>query len=78
MKPLLVRDVSAADVPACSRDIPVRDNARFLLDHNVEAVSVLIQERYSGYAVVTAGEHKSPIVHFIERREQMRRQILAK
>jgi CBS domain-containing protein len=41
MKPLLVRDLMTVGVPTCKHDSPVADVARFLLQHNVEAMCVL-------------------------------------
>jgi CBS domain-containing protein len=41
LKALLVRDLMTVGVPTCKWDTPVKDIARFLLEHNVEAMCVL-------------------------------------
>lgn len=51
MPPLLVRDLMKVGVPTCKRDSPARDIARFLLDHDVEAMCVLDEEGH-GIGVV--------------------------
>jgi CBS domain-containing protein len=52
MKPILVRDLMTVGVPTCKRDSPADDVARFLLEHNVEAMCVLDEE---GHAIGVLG-----------------------
>lgn len=49
----LVRDLMTVGVPTCKWDVPVRDIARFLLEHHVEAMCVLDPE---GHAIGVVGE----------------------
>jgi len=55
MKPLLVRDLMTVGVPTCKRDSPAQDIARFLLDHDVEAMCVLDEEGH-GIGIVGTAE----------------------
>lgn len=55
MKPILVRDLMTVGVPTCKRDTPVRDIARFLLEHPVEGMCVLDDEG-NGIGVVGTEE----------------------
>lgn len=49
----LVRDLMTVGVPTCKSDTPIKDIARFLLEHHVEAMCVLDAE---GHAVGVVGE----------------------
>src|SRR5512143_407430 len=49
----LVRDLMTVGVPTCKWDVPVRDIARFLLEHHVEAMCVLDPE---GHGIGIGGE----------------------
>jgi CBS domain-containing protein len=51
----LVRDLMTVGVPTCRWETPVRDIARFLLEHHVEAMCVLDDEGH-GIGVVGEGE----------------------
>jgi CBS domain-containing protein len=55
MKPILVRDLMTVGVPTCKWDSPIVEIARFLLEHNVEAMCVLDKEGH-GIGVVGADE----------------------
>ncbi|HEX6271262.1 MAG TPA: CBS domain-containing protein [Anaerolineales bacterium] len=55
MKPLLVRDLMTVGVPTCRWDAPIRDIARFLLEHHVEAMCVLDAE---GHGIGVVGEQE--------------------
>jgi CBS domain-containing protein len=55
MQPLLVRDLMTVGVPTCKADSPVGDIARFLLEHNVEAMCVLDEEG-QGIGIVGCAE----------------------
>ena len=55
MKPLLVRDLMTVGVPTCKPDSPVGDIARFLLEHEVEAMCVLDEE---GQAIGVVGREE--------------------
>lgn len=55
MKPLLVRDLMTVGVPTCKWDAPIRDIARFLLEHHVEAMCVLDAE---GHGIGVVGEQE--------------------
>ena len=55
MKPLLVRDLMTVSVPTCKWDSPIRDIARFLLEHHVEAMCVLDAE---GHGIGVVGEEE--------------------
>ena len=55
MKPLLVRDLMTVGVPTCKWGTPVRDLARFLLEHHVEAMCVLDAE---GHGIGVVGEEE--------------------
>lgn len=52
---LLVRDVMTVGVPTCKQDIPVKDIARFLSEHEVEGMCVLDEEG-NGIGVVSLEE----------------------
>lgn len=52
---LLVRDLMTVGVPTCKRDSPVGDVARFLLEHEVEAMCVLDEE---GHAIGVVGREE--------------------
>lgn len=53
MKPTLVRDLMTVGVPTCKWDTPVTDVARFLLEHNTEAMCVLDAE---GHGIGVVGQ----------------------
>ncbi len=55
MKPILVRDLMTVGVPTCKWDTPIRDIARFLLEHHVEAMCVLDAE---GHGIGVVGEEE--------------------
>jgi CBS domain-containing protein len=55
MKPSLVRDLMTVGVPTCKWDTPVKEIARFLLEHHVEAMCVLDEE---GHGVGVVGEQE--------------------
>ncbi len=55
MKPLLVRDLMTVGVPTCKWNSPIRDIARFLLEHHVEAMCVLDAE---GHGIGVVGEQE--------------------
>lgn len=55
MKPLLVRDLMTVGVPTCKWNSPIRDIARFLLEHHVEAMCVLDAE---GHSIGVVGEQE--------------------
>jgi len=55
VKVLLVRDLMTVGVPTCKWDTPVRDIARFLLEHHVEAMCVLDSE---GHGLGVVGEQE--------------------
>lgn len=55
MNPTLVRDLMTVGVPTCKWDTPVRDIARFLLEHHVEAMCVLDAE---GHGIGMVGEEE--------------------
>jgi CBS domain-containing protein len=50
---MLVRDLMTVGVPTCKWDTPLRDIARFLLEHHVEALCVLDVE---GHGIGVVGE----------------------
>jgi len=51
----LVRDLMTVGVPTCKHDTPVKDIARFLLEHHVEAMCVLDAE---GHGIGVVGERE--------------------
>jgi len=51
----LVRDLMTVGVPTCKHDTPVRDIARYLLEHHVEAMCVLDED---GHGIGIAGEQQ--------------------
>ncbi|HEY5729374.1 MAG TPA: CBS domain-containing protein [Anaerolineales bacterium] len=51
----LVRDLMTVGVPTCKWETPIKDVARFLLDHHVEAMCVLDAE---GHGVGVVGEQE--------------------
>ena len=55
MKPLLVRDLMTVGVPTCKPDSLVGDIARFLLEHEAEAMCVLDAE---GQAIGVVGREE--------------------
>lgn len=55
MKPALVRDLMTVGVPTCKWDSPIREIARFLLEHHVEAMCVLDAE---GHGIGVVGEQE--------------------
>jgi CBS domain-containing protein len=55
MKPSLVRDLMTVGVPTCKHDAPVKEIARFLVDHHVEAMCVLDAE---GHGIGVVGEQE--------------------
>ena len=55
MKPTLVRDLMTVGVPTCKWETPIKDIARFLLEHHVEAMCVLDEE---GHAIGVVGEQE--------------------
>lgn len=52
---LLVRDLMTVGVPTCKWNSPIRDVARFLLEHHVEAMCVLDAE---GHGIGVVGEQE--------------------
>lgn len=55
MKPFLVRDLMTVGVPTCKWETPIKDIARFLLEHHVEAMCVLDAE---GHGIGVVGEEQ--------------------
>jgi CBS domain-containing protein len=55
MKPFLVRDLMTVGVPTCKWNGPIRDIARFLLEHHVEAMCILDSE---GHGIGVVGEQE--------------------
>lgn len=55
MKPTFVRDLMTVGVPTCKWNSPIKDVARFLLEHHVEAMCVLDTEGH-GIGVVSEDE----------------------
>jgi CBS domain-containing protein len=55
MTTLLVRDLMTVGVPTCKWNVPIRDIARFVLDHHVEALCVLDAE---GHGIGIVGEEE--------------------
>jgi CBS domain-containing protein len=55
MKPLLARDLMTVGVPTCKTSTPLRDVARFLIEHNVEEMVVLDEE---GHGVGVVGQEQ--------------------
>jgi CBS domain-containing protein len=55
MKPALVRDLMTVGVPTCKWDSPMKEIARFLLEHHVEAMCVLDAE---GHGIGVVGEQE--------------------
>ena len=55
MKPLLARDLMTVGVPTCKTSTPLRDVARFLIEHNVEEMVVLDEE---GHGVGVVGHEQ--------------------
>jgi CBS domain-containing protein len=55
MKPALVRDLMTVGVPTCKWDSPMKEIARFLLEHHVEAMCVLDAE---GHGMGVVGEQE--------------------
>ena len=55
IKPLLIRDLMTVGVPTCKWETPIADIARFLLEHHVEAMSVLDAE---GHGIGVVGEQE--------------------
>ena len=53
MKPTLVRDLMTVGVPTCKWETRIKDIARFLLEHHVEAMCVLDEE---GHGIGVVGE----------------------
>ena len=53
--PLLVRDLMTVGVPTCKWETPIKDIARFLLEHHVEAMCVLDVE---GHGIGVVGEEE--------------------
>ena len=51
----LVRDLMTVGVPTCKWDTPIKDVARFLLEHHVEAMCVLDAE---GHGIGVVGEQE--------------------
>jgi len=51
----LVRDLMTVGVPTCKHDTPVRDVARYLLEHHVEAMCVVDED---GHGIGIAGEQQ--------------------
>ena len=58
MKPQLARDLMTVGVPTCKTSTPIREVARFLLEHNLEEMVVLDDEGHGvgvvGYAEIAA------------------------
>ena len=55
MNPILVRDLMTVGVPTCKWETPIKDIARFLLEHHVEAMCVLDVE---GHGIGVVGEEE--------------------
>lgn len=55
MTATLVRDLMTVGVPTCKWNSPIRDIARFLLEHHVEAMCVLDAE---GHGIGVVGEQE--------------------
>jgi CBS domain-containing protein len=55
MKPILIRDLMTVGVPTCKWETPIKDIARFLLEHHVEAMCVLDEE---GHGIGVVGEQE--------------------
>jgi CBS domain-containing protein len=55
MKPMLARDLMTVGVPTCKTSTPLRDVARFLIEHNVEEMVVLDEE---GHGVGVVGHEE--------------------
>lgn len=55
MTALLVRDLMTVGVPTCKYNTPVKDIARFLLEHHVEAMCVLDAD---GHGIGIVGEEE--------------------
>lgn len=53
IEPKLVRDLMTVGVPTCKWETPIKDIARFLLEHHVEAMCVLDAE---GHGIGVVGE----------------------
>ena len=53
MKPFLVRDLMTVGVPTCKWNVPIRDIARFLVEHHIETMCVLDAE---GHGIGVVGE----------------------
>ena len=54
-KPTLVRDLMTVGVPTCKWETPIKDVARYLLEHHVEAMCVLDEE---GHGIGVIGEQE--------------------
>jgi CBS domain-containing protein len=55
MKPMLTRDLMTVGVPTCKTSTPLRDVARFLIEHNAEEMVVLDEE---GHGVGVVGHEE--------------------
>lgn len=55
MSDFLVRDLMTVGVPTCKWETPIKDIARFLLEHHVEAMCVLDAE---GHGIGVVGEEE--------------------
>ena len=55
MSVFLVRDLMTVGVPTCKWETPIKDIARFLLEHDVEAMCVLDAE---GHGIGVVGEEE--------------------
>ena len=55
MNSFLVRDLMTVGVPTCKWDTPIRDIARFLIEHHVEAMCILDTE---GHGIGVVGEQE--------------------
>ena len=60
MSVFLVRDLMTVGVPTCKWETPIKDIARFLLEHHVEAMCVLDAE---GHGIGVVGEEKLVAVY---------------
>jgi CBS domain-containing protein len=65
----LVRDLMTVGVPTCKHDTPVRDIARYLLEHHVEAMCVLDED---GHGIGVAGEQQLVSVYGRDNLDELR------
>src|SRR6187455_2994488 len=65
----LVRDLMTVGVPTCKHDTPVRDIARYLLEHHIEAICVLDED---GHGIGVAGEQQLVSVYGRDNLDELR------